>query len=93
MPIIKGIVGNKQDLYLKEEVNEKDAKDFATSLNAKFAITSAKISPEGFSKFLEELLNDYIDSYNSKNKKKVENIIINSKKVKKDYKKKKKTLC
>ena len=91
--IIKGIVGNKQDLYVEEEVNEEKLKDFATSLNAKFTNTSAKNDPKGFSKFLEELLKDYIDLYNSKKEKNVENIKINSKKVKTDDKKKKKTSC
>ena len=91
--IIKGIVGNKQDLYVEEEVNEEKLKDFATSLNAKFTNTSAKNDPEGFSKFLEELLKDYIDLYNSKKEKNVENIKINSKKVKKDDQKKKNTSC
>ena len=91
--IIKGIIGNKQDLYVEEEVNEEELKDFATSLNAKYTNTSAKIDPEGFSKFLDELLKDYIDLYNSKKEKNVENIKINSKKVKTDDKKKKKTSC
>ena len=58
--IIKAIVGNKQDLYLKEEVSEDKVNDYAKTLNAKFRLTSAKTDPKGFSYFLEELLKDYI---------------------------------
>ena len=68
--VIKAVVGNKQDLYLEEEVNEEEANNYATSLNAKFRLTSAKKDPEGFSQFIEELLKDYIDTYDIKNKKK-----------------------
>ena len=91
--VIKAIVGNKQDLYLKEEVNEDEANNYATSLNAKFRLTSAKKDPEGFSQFLEELLKDYIDIYDIKNKKKEESIVLKRKKIKKDDKKDKNGCC
>ena len=65
--IIKAIVGNKQDLYLSEKVSEDIALNYASTLNAKFKLTSAKTDPKGFNSFLEELLKDYIDK-NLKNK-------------------------
>ena len=91
--VIKAVVGNKQDLYLEEEVNEEEANNYATSLNAKFRLTSAKKDPEGFSQFIEELLKDYIDTYDIKNKKKEESIILKNKKNKKGDKTEKKGCC
>ena len=66
--VIKAVLGNKQDLYLKEQVTEEEASKYAQTLNAKFTITSAKKDPEGISIFLEELLKEYIDK-NEKSKK------------------------
>ena len=40
--IIKGVVGNKNDLYENVVVNEEEAKKYAKSINAKFLCTSAK---------------------------------------------------
>ena len=59
--IIKGVIGNKQDLILNEQVNEEEAIKYAKSINAKFRLTSAKMDPEGFNSFLQELLIDYIN--------------------------------
>ena len=53
---ISGIVGNKFDLYLKEEVPEKEARKYAEDKGMKFAYVSAKESPEGFEIFLKELI-------------------------------------
>ena len=66
--VIKAVLGNKQDLYLKEQVTEEEASKYAQTLNAKFTLTSAKKDPEGISIFLEELLKEYIDK-NEKSKK------------------------
>ena len=63
---ICGIVGNKQDLYSEEEVNEEDAKEFANSKGMKFKLVSAKEDPKGFNDFLEELLNDGIKYFERK---------------------------
>ena len=40
--IIKGIVANKMDLYLKEEVKTEDGENYAESVGAKFLEFSAK---------------------------------------------------
>ena len=56
-----GIVGNKNDLYLKSQVDEKTARNFAESKNYKFKLVSALNDPKGFQEFLEELAKDYIN--------------------------------
>ena len=50
-----GVVGNKSDLYLKEDVKEQEAKEFAKLNGAKFKLCTAKNDPLSFIKFLEEL--------------------------------------
>ena len=58
--VILGVAGNKTDLYLKEEVPEKDGQEFANNIGAKFKLVSAKVDPNGFITFLEELLIEYL---------------------------------
>ena len=58
--VILGVAGNKTDLYLKEEVPEKEGQSFADSIGAKFKLVSAKVDPNGFISFLEELLEEYL---------------------------------
>ena len=59
-PHIVGIVGNKMDLYLKEEVKEEECEKFAKSIEAKYLLTSAKTDNKSFTKFVGELLEDYL---------------------------------
>ena len=59
---VKGIIGNKNDLYDNEKVNEIEAEKYAKSIDAKFRITSAKKEPKGLEMFLEELLREYINN-------------------------------
>lgn len=56
------IVGNKSDLYHNEKVKEGDASNYADSIGAKFSLTSAKTNKIGFVNFLEELLEEYINT-------------------------------
>ena len=58
---IYGLVGNKFDLFLKEQVQEIDASNYAEEIGAKFSLASAKTNKEGFSSFLEVLLDDYLE--------------------------------
>ena len=53
-----GIVGNKKDLYSKEQVNEDEAIEYAKSKGMKFKLVSAKDNPKLFNDFLEELVKD-----------------------------------
>lgn len=59
--IIKGVCGNKVDLYTERKVNESVGQNLADSIGAKFKETSAKVDAPGFIAFLEELTKDYID--------------------------------
>ena len=56
---VLGIVGNKQDLFVKEQVKEEIAEKYAEDKNASFKLTSAK-NPLSFNSFLEDLLKQYI---------------------------------
>ena len=52
------IVGNKNDLFTKENISEQEVRAFAESKNMKFRLVSAKNDPKLFVNFLEELLKD-----------------------------------
>ena len=56
---ILGIAGNKQDLYVKEQVNEELVKKYAEEKKVPYKLTSAK-NPLSFTSFLEDLLKTFI---------------------------------
>ena len=87
---VKGVVGNKNDLFVNEKVNEIVAEKYAKSINAKFRTTSAKNEPKGLEIFLEELLREYI---NNKEKYINNDIPKNNIKIKKNGVKEKKKCC
>ena len=58
--ILVGIIGNKKDLYEKEEVNEEEAIKKAKSLNAEFALTSAAEEETGFDEIVDKMVKKYI---------------------------------
>ena len=60
---IIGLVGNKSDLFLNQQISEKEMNKKAEELQVKFQITSAAIDKVGFKKFLEDLLKEYINKY------------------------------
>ena len=64
--IVMGIVGNKSDLFLKEEVKESDARALAKQKGFDFALTSAKNSTMFFD-FLEKLLKKYLGQKDEEN--------------------------
>ena len=51
--IIFYIVGNKVDLFEEEEVDDKEVKEYAKSINAKFYLTSAKSNLEISNLFIQ----------------------------------------
>ena len=57
---VLGIVGNKQDLFTREEVKEEVAEKYAEDKKVLFKLTSAK-NPLSFNSFLELLLKQYIE--------------------------------
>jgi small GTP-binding protein len=93
---IKGVLGNKIDLFHHEEVKDEEGEEYANTLNALFRTTSAKTEPKGFTEFLQELINEYdkkmhMDT-NNKNNIKNNTIKINSNVNNNNNKKKKKKL-
>ena len=57
---VLGLVGNKSDLYLNEEVKEEEGKELADKYGYEFSLTSAK-NPKTFCQFLEKLVRIYIN--------------------------------
>ena len=55
---VVAVVGNKSDCYEQEEVKEEDAREFATSIQAIFKLTSAKTGDN-----IEDLFDTLIRSY------------------------------
>ena len=71
--IIRGVVANKIDLYLQEEVKPQEGEEYAKKIDAKFLEISAKDGdPDTFLKFLIDLSKDYLSqkkgNANNKNK-------------------------
>ena len=60
---IIGLVGNKSDLFLNQQILEKEMNKKAEELQVKFKITSAAKDKVGFKEFLEDLLKEYINKY------------------------------
>ena len=58
---ILAVVGNKSDLYLKEQVNEEEAEKFADEKNAIFMLTSAQ-SGVGINKLFDTLAIEYLST-------------------------------
>ena len=94
--VVLGIVGNKSDLYEQEEVPENDAREFAQSIGAIFALTSAKMNT-GVDALFKDAGNKYLDpSFQQKvmqeqeanKEEKGQKITLNQDEVKKEKKKK-----
>ena len=58
--IVLGIAGNKSDLYDDEAVSEKEAREFAQSINAIYALTSA-LNNSGVNKLFEDMGCKFLD--------------------------------
>ena len=59
-PLI-AVVGNKIDLFEKEEVTEEEGEEYAKKFGAKFKLSSAKSNPKEFEKFVESLLKEFLE--------------------------------
>lgn len=59
--IIIGVAGNKNDLYEKEEVSEKEAKEYSDYINASFKLVSAKCNTS-INELFDELVKKFIGS-------------------------------
>ena len=78
---ILGIVGNKSDLYLEEDISEEEAREYALNLGVKFKLVSAKNDPNSFNSFLEDLVGEFLQKKGVSKKK--GNVNINKPKKKK----------
>ena len=85
-----GVVGNKCDLYLNEQVKEEEGKKYADEIKAKFIYTSAKLDAKNFKVFLEGLVKDYVLKYGIKDN---DDIKINKNKYKEKDGRKGKKCC
>ena len=79
------IVGNKKDLYDKEEVSEEQGKKYAEDNGALFSQTSAKDDREGFIEFVLELIKKFIEEKNDNEQQRESLTLNNSKKKKKKF--------
>ena len=60
---IRGVVANKSDLYLEEEVPTEEGQEYANNIEAKFLLVSAKKDdPKKFEDFLRVLLEEYLST-------------------------------
>jgi small GTP-binding protein len=74
--VVLGVAGNKSDLFLKEEVPEEKGREYAQDHDAIFSLLSAKESKVGIEKFVNNLVEAYLDKNKSiKNKNSNEKII------------------
>ena len=80
---IMALVGNKIDLYDEQEIPDEEIEKKAKELKLKLGMTSALTDAQGFKKFLKELLEDYIITYNPKEIPHSETFMIKNKKPKK----------
>ena len=90
---IMGLVANKSDLYLNQQVKDEEGKEAAQKYGIDFLTTSALTDAESFKEFLHKLLEDYIKivdvDQNEKGKGKKNNIKINNDNKNDDLNKKK----
>ena len=84
---VLAIVGNKCDLFMKEEVKESEAKEFAKENGMAFKLVSAKEDPNGFVEFLKHLLDELLEKKDMGPKRKT--IFINKDDLNEDMEEKK----
>ena len=66
--VVFGVLGNKKDLFINEDVKEEEAQEYAEKIGAKWALTSAKTERPSFITYLEDLIKIYITKANIKPK-------------------------
>ena len=57
---VYGLVGNKKDLYMNEEIDEDTGRNKADEIGALFKLTSAKTERGAINDYLVELLEEYL---------------------------------
>ena len=56
-----GLVGNKSDLYKKEDVTVKEGQDLASKQDAYFSLLSAKVDSPGIESYFERIIKIYLE--------------------------------
>ena len=70
--VILGIIGNKSDLYLEQEVEESQGEEYAKNHGGIFQLVSAKNNRVGIDEFIKKLVNEYLKKFGiNKNNKKI----------------------
>jgi GTPase SAR1 family protein len=59
--ILLGVVGNKYDLYLNQEVSEDEGKEYAAQNNGIFSQLSAKENKIGIDEYILKLVTEYLN--------------------------------
>ena len=83
---IFGMVGNKYDLFMNEEVKESEAKEYAQEKGMIFKLVTAKEDPDGFIDFLSQLLDQFLEKKDKSSKR--QTIFINKDDINEDKEKK-----
>jgi small GTP-binding protein len=60
---ILGVAGNKSDLFLKQEVDEEEARKFAEDNKALFSLISAKENKPELDDYINKLVQNYLKKY------------------------------
>ena len=86
--VFLGVVGNKSDLYLNQQVSQLEGKQYAEKNNAIFAQLSAKDNRLGINDYINKLVSEYLkvkilnkNKQNNKNIKKEKGIILSNEKL------------
>ena len=89
--IVLGVLGNKKDLFLSEEVKEEEAEEYAKSIGAKWSLSSAKTERIKFVNYVNELIKIYIKKANIKSDNNKKEVIVHNQNIKLTEKKQEKT--
>ena len=89
--VVLGVAGNKNDLYLSQEITEEFGKQYAEENNAIFSLLSAKDNKVGIDEYITKLVKEYLEIKKNKIQvddfeiieKREKGIILNSKKIEK----------
>jgi len=60
---ILGVVGNKSDLFLKQEVDEEKGEEFAKNNGAIFSLVSAKDNKAQLDEYINKLIHEYMTKF------------------------------
>ena len=90
---IMAVVGNKIDLYDEQQIPDEEIEKKFKGLGLKSKLTSAASDAQGFRKFLDELLKDYIDKYKPQETPLSDSFMIKENKPKKNKEKEESKCC